>query len=74
MFIGGLAALAYYFNMDVSVAVPTTDIPGLGSVGGGRVNNMGLMQDRQNGLMLGGVVASLGFIAVLAGHITSQKR
>lgn len=52
--------------MDTSVAVPTQEFMGQ-TIGGGRVNNIGLMQDRQNLLMIGGV----GFIGGLILRVAS---
>jgi hypothetical protein len=56
--------MAYF---DPSVAVPQTEILGR-TIGGGRVNNLGLMQDKQNALMLGCAVAVVGLmLAVWSG-------
>lgn len=60
-----VCGLAYglYFLMffDVSVLVPGQEFLGQ-TIGGGRVNNIGLMQDRQNGLYLGFGAAAVGLI------------
>lgn len=51
----GFIGIAYFFLVfDTSVVVPF--------FGGGRVNNLGLMQDRQNGLMMSGGAFALGAI------------
>jgi 4-amino-4-deoxy-L-arabinose transferase-like glycosyltransferase len=64
LFLGGVAFEIYYLAyFDTSVAVPTTEILGQ-TIGGGRVNNLGLMQDRQNGLMFSSVAALAGLLLV----------
>lgn len=61
LFLGGVAFAVYYLAyFDTSVAVPATEILGQ-TIGGGRVNNIGLMQDRQNGLIFSSVAALAGF-------------
>ncbi len=51
--IGGLICGIYFLAFfDTSVEVPSQEIFGQ-TIGGGRVNNLGLMQDRQNGIYLG---------------------
>ena len=63
----GLAAAAYFnFMFDVSVAVPSMDIMGT-TVGGGRVNNIGLMAERQNGILMGIGAAILGAVLYVTG-------
>lgn len=58
----GFVGMIYFFAVfDTSVQVPTTEILGR-SIGGGRVNNIGLMNDRQNGLIMSGIVAIIGTI------------
>lgn len=65
LFFGGLAFLLYYFNFfDTSVEVPKTELFGH-VVGGGRVHNIGLMQQRQNGLIFSGVITFIGLVLVL---------
>ncbi len=70
LFLGGLAVAVYYIAyFDPSVAVPQTEILGH-IIGGGRVNNLGLMQDKQNGLLFSGAVAVVGLaLVVLSDHI-----
>ena len=53
-------------GMDVSVEVPTQEILGQ-VVGGGRVNNLGLMNDRQNLIMIGSVLGMGGLLMTLLG-------
>jgi hypothetical protein len=53
LLIGGLVVGVYFLMFfDTSVAVPQQEIFGE-VIGGGRVNNIGLMNDRQNGINLG---------------------
>ena len=70
--IGGIIAIGYYYNMDTSVAVPTQEIAGI-IVGGGRVNNVGLISDRSNGLMLATVGSVVGFISLIASSAMGKK-
>ena len=64
--IGGLIYGIYYYNFfDTSVSVPSTTFLGQ-TFGGGRVNNMGLMQDKQNGMIVGFVAAGFGLLILLA--------
>ena len=62
MILGVLCALYFLLIFDTSVAVPTTDFMGT-TIGGGRVNNLGLMSTRSNGIMFGFGLAILGAIA-----------
>ena len=64
MFILGAATAVYYYQFfDTSVQTQTVTIYGQ-TVGGERVHNIGLMQDRQDGLWLGalGSVVGLGLL------------
>lgn len=63
--LGGLLILSA-MNMDVSVAVPTQTFMGE-SYGGGRVNNIGLMNDRQNLMVLGSALGLGGLLLMLLG-------
>jgi hypothetical protein len=57
---GGVSFAAYFLLFfDPSVSVPSQTILGV-SVGGGRVNNIGLMQQKQNGLIASIAVAIAG--------------
>ena len=65
MVLGGLGACAYFmFVFNPTVTVPSTEILGQ-SYGGGQVNNIGLMADRQNGIIVGGIVAVIGALMAL---------
>jgi hypothetical protein len=51
--VGGLAFVLYfYLFFDTSVAVEPIELMGR-SFGGGRVNNIGLIAERQNGILIG---------------------
>jgi hypothetical protein len=53
LLVGGLIVGFFFLtSYDTSVEVPTQEILGQ-TVGGGRVNNIGLMNTRQNGINLG---------------------
>jgi len=68
LFLGGIIAAVYFFvSFDTSVAVPSTTILGT-TIGGGRVNNLGLMQDRQNGIIFGFGAALLGAALIYLGR------
>lgn len=65
LFLGGLAVAVYFYAyFDTSLAVPGVEIFGE-RVGGGRVHNIGLMQERQNGLILSSIAAAVGLICVI---------
>ena len=68
LLLGGLGLAGYYFlAFDTSVVTPTTTILGT-TIGGDRVNNIGLMADRQNGILIGMGCAILGAILMYAGR------
>jgi hypothetical protein len=65
LFLGGIGFAIYYFAyFETSVPVPVTEILGR-SIGGGRVQNLGLLQDRQNGIIFSSAAAILGFLLVV---------
>lgn len=66
LFVVGVLVGLYFLTMDTSVEVPRQSIAGI-EIGGGRVNNLGLMQERQNGLMVGGGMAFLGILLAFLG-------
>jgi len=69
----GIGAVAYFVGFyDTSVDVPETAIMGQ-SVGGGRVHNVGLMQNRQNGIIVGSVIAAAGLACFLVGQYSGRK-
>lgn len=68
LFLGGLAVAVYFYAyFDTSVAVPGVELFGE-TIGGGRVHNIGLMQERQNGLILSALAAAVGLICVIMGE------
>jgi hypothetical protein len=66
----GLFAVVYYAAFfDTSVAVEPVDLGNGTSIGGGRVNNIGLMADRQNGIIVGFGMAAVGGILMYIGRM-----
>lgn len=73
LFLGGLAvALYFYAYFDTSVSVPSVEILGE-VVGGGRVHNIGLMQERQNGLIFSSIAAAAGLLCVILAERRGQR-
>lgn len=64
MLLGGLVEVIWALNLDTSVPVDN---------GTRRVNNIGLMADRQNGLIAGFGFAFLGTAFLFAGHMLTVK-
>lgn len=58
----GVCYAIWAFNMDVSVSVSSTYVPGYGSVGGGDVANLDLMARRQNHLIFASVLTVIGVL------------
>jgi hypothetical protein len=56
--VGILVVVYFYAFYDTSIPVPTQEIMGR-TFGGGRINNLGLMAERQNGILIG-MFAALG--------------
>ena len=73
LLIGGLGCGIYYLAFfTTSVEVPQQEI--MGQVfGGGEVNNIGLMQDRQNGIYLGFGAAVVGLALEYFGRRPKDK-
>jgi len=68
--IAGAAAAVYYFAF-FDTSVPTETVTVLGrTIGGDRGHNIGLMQDRQSGLILG----ALAFVIGLGLLVYAEKR
>ncbi len=74
MLLGGIAGAVYFF-LFFNVTVTTEPVSFMGqSVGGGEhVNNLGLMADRQNGLILSIGSAVLGAVFLFVGHSMTEK-
>lgn len=74
MLLGGIAGTVYFFGF-FNTAVTTEPVSFMGqSIGGGQqVNNLGLMADRQNGLIVSIGSAILGTIFLIAGHSMTEK-
>jgi hypothetical protein len=74
LFLGGLAyGIHYLAFFDTSVAVPQQEILGQ-VIGGGRVHNIGLMQERQNGIYMGFGAAVVGLGLVIIGELAKFKK
>ena len=61
MVAGGFGLIYFFFIFDTSIAVPTSTLMGQ-TIGGVRVNNLGFMNDRQNGMIFCGVITIIGAI------------
>lgn len=74
LFLLGLFGIVYFWGvMDTSVEVPRKSVMGI-EVGGGRVHNIGLMQERQNGLLVSGGVCAVGlFLTIFAASRPGQQ-
>lgn len=69
--LGAAGALYFFAAFDTSVEIPVKEILGQ-TVGGGRVNNLGLMNQQENGIIISCVVALIGLILLVVGRITPQ--
>lgn len=70
----GLVVASYFFlEFDTSVEVPSREVAGQ-TVGGGRVNNIGLMNQSQNGITIAGIVAIIGIVLFVAGRSGNPGR
>lgn len=66
----GLATLLYFLSFyDTSVEVPVNEFTGGQRT---RVNNLGLMQNRQNGIIVGGLLSLIGVLSTLAAPKSTQ--
>lgn len=74
LLIGGLAVGFYFLtSFDTSVEIPTQEFFGQ-TIGGGRINNIGLMNDKKNGINLGFGAFALGLgILIYKNHSKKQK-
>lgn len=74
LIIGGIMAVIYYAMIfDTSVQVPTTVIFGQ-TIGGERVNNLGLMNQRSNGILIGIGAAIFGLIVYTVAKNKSKTK
>jgi hypothetical protein len=63
----GVVYLLIAFNMDVSVSTSSTYVPGYGAIGGGSVANLNLMAQRQNHLLVAGLITLIGALMAIFG-------
>lgn len=63
----GVIYILIAFNMDVSVSTSTTYVRGYGSIGGGEVANLDLMERRQNHLIVACLITLLGALFAIFG-------
>ena len=69
LLLGGIGVAVYYFCFfDVTVVTQPIEFMGRWIGGGDRINNIGLMADRQNGLIAGCASAVIGAILLVAGR------
>ena len=67
----GVAIAAYFFFYDTSVSTESHYIQGYGSIGGQRVHNQGLMQNRLLGCIGGMVISAIGSVMVISSKRSS---
>ena len=73
LLVAGLVTVAYFLKFyDTSAEVPEATIMGQ-TVGGGSVHNVGLMQNRQNGIIVGSVIVAAGLACSLVGQYAGRK-
>lgn len=64
LLLGGIIGAFYFFVIfDTTVDVPSTSFMGE-SIGGGSVNNLGLMSEQQNGIIISVGAAILGVLMI----------
>jgi hypothetical protein len=67
--IGGVCVLLFYLLwFDTTVEVPKSELFGH-TIGGGRVHNIGLMEQKHTGIIVGTVASALGFMLTVTGSI-----
>jgi hypothetical protein len=76
LLLAGLGVLAYFLVVfDTSIAVPSWVTAILGpTMGSDRVHNVGLMQNRQNGVIIGSVISAAGLACFLFGFTAAAER
>lgn len=62
--VGGLAGLGFFFISDTTVDAQ----------GGGRIHNLGLMQERRDGMTVSAVVAGVGCALFVAGELGGRQK
>jgi hypothetical protein len=62
---GAVIAVYFFLFYDTSVTTESHYISGVGRIGGERVNNLGLMQNRLLGSIFGMVLLVIGYVMVL---------
>ena len=71
----GFVVIGYFsLSYDTSVYVDSTYISGYGSVGSGRIQNIGLLNNRQNGIIVGVGISVVGSILLISGIIRNPKQ
>jgi hypothetical protein len=70
--LGLLGTMYFFLIFDTSVYVPTEEIFGR-TVGGGYVNNLGLMNDRTNGIIICMGFAFIGFLVAVFSRKKAKK-
>jgi len=71
--VGLFLGLYFFVVFDTSVSVPTINL--LGNIlGGGRVNNLGLLFTQQNGIIISCVLLPTGVITILVGRAKGANR
>ena len=71
LFVVGLCVAGYFFFVfDTSVTVPATEVFGQ-TVGGQAINNLGLMNERTNGIIIG---MGISFIGVVMSMLAPGKK
>lgn len=74
MLLGGITGTVYFFGFfNTTVTAEPVSIMGQSFGGGEHINNLGLMADRQNGLIVSIGSALLGTIFLFAGHSMTEK-
>jgi TM2 domain-containing membrane protein YozV len=66
--LGIVAALYFFAIFDASAEVPVSEILGQ-KIGGGRVYSLGLMNQRQNGIIISALFAIVGLALLIVGRI-----
>ncbi|MFH0888394.1 MAG: zinc ribbon domain-containing protein [Planctomycetota bacterium] len=70
---GAIVATYYFYHFDTTVTVEPVEIMGKFYGGGGKVNNIGLLQDRQNGIIIGVALAVMGLICMAIGSFIKRR-